>query len=138
MRASSGPALETFLRRAPGVHHANANYLSGTVVVGFDDDRISEAEIRGCYHCGGEVLPRHVSAPDAETVAVLHGGRSYAGLLLRPEIAALSMAGSSLLVALNALLLKCTRLPGLARMRVEHPPAAAAATVGSAHGSHAG
>jgi Cu2+-exporting ATPase len=35
------------------------------------------------------------------------------GLLLRPEIAALSMSGSSLLVALNALLLKWTRLPGV-------------------------
>jgi Cu2+-exporting ATPase len=35
------------------------------------------------------------------------------GLLLQPEIAALSMAGSSLLVALNALLLKRTRLPGI-------------------------
>jgi Cu2+-exporting ATPase len=35
------------------------------------------------------------------------------GLLLRPEIAALTMAGSSLLVALNALMLKRTRLPGI-------------------------
>ena len=35
------------------------------------------------------------------------------GLLLRPEIAAISMAGSSLLVALNALMLKNTRLPGI-------------------------
>ncbi len=35
------------------------------------------------------------------------------GLLLRPEIAALTMAGSSLLVALNALLLKRTHLPGI-------------------------
>jgi Cu2+-exporting ATPase len=35
------------------------------------------------------------------------------GLLLRPEIAALSMAGSSLLVALNALLLKRAKLPGV-------------------------
>ncbi|HET9655482.1 MAG TPA: heavy metal translocating P-type ATPase [Kineosporiaceae bacterium] len=33
------------------------------------------------------------------------------GLVLRPEIAALSMSGSSLLVAANALLLKRTRLP---------------------------
>jgi Cu2+-exporting ATPase len=33
------------------------------------------------------------------------------GLLLRPEIAALSMSGSSLLVAVNALLLKRLRLP---------------------------
>ncbi len=35
------------------------------------------------------------------------------GLVLRPEIAALSMSGSSLLVALNALLLKRTRLEGI-------------------------
>jgi len=37
------------------------------------------------------------------------------GLLLRPEIAALSMSGSSLLVAINALLLKRAHLPGLRR-----------------------
>lgn len=40
------------------------------------------------------------------------------GLVLRPEIAALSMSGSSLLVALNALLLRRLRLPaGLSRTR---------------------
>jgi Cu2+-exporting ATPase len=33
------------------------------------------------------------------------------GLMLRPEIAALSMSGSSLIVAVNALLLKRLRLP---------------------------
>jgi len=33
------------------------------------------------------------------------------GLVLRPEIAALTMSGSSLLVAVNALLLKRLRLP---------------------------
>jgi P-type Cu2+ transporter len=43
------------------------------------------------------------------------------GLVLRPEIAALSMSGSSLLVAVNALLLKRLRLPG--------PSSAGAATV---------
>jgi Cu2+-exporting ATPase len=35
------------------------------------------------------------------------------GLMLRPEIAAISMSGSSLLVAINALLLKRTRLEGI-------------------------
>jgi Cu2+-exporting ATPase len=34
------------------------------------------------------------------------------GLVLRPELAALSMSGSSVLVAANALLLKRLRLPG--------------------------
>jgi len=33
------------------------------------------------------------------------------GLVLRPEIAALSMSGSSFLVAVNALLLRRLRLP---------------------------
>jgi Cu2+-exporting ATPase len=37
------------------------------------------------------------------------------GLVLRPEIAALSMSGSSFLVAVNALLLRRLRLPGPAR-----------------------
>ena len=37
------------------------------------------------------------------------------GLQLRPEIAALSMSGSSLIVAVNALLLKRARLPGRAQ-----------------------
>ena len=37
------------------------------------------------------------------------------GLVLRPEIAALSMSGSSFLVAVNALLLKRLRLPSPAK-----------------------
>jgi Cu2+-exporting ATPase len=39
------------------------------------------------------------------------GAFAWAGLTLRPEIAALAMSGSSLLVALNALLLKRARVP---------------------------
>jgi Cu2+-exporting ATPase len=35
------------------------------------------------------------------------------GLVLRPEIAAIAMSGSSLLVAINALLLKRTKLEGI-------------------------
>ena len=38
------------------------------------------------------------------------------GLTLRPEIAAITMAGSSLIVAVNALTLKRLRLPGLAQI----------------------
>ncbi|WP_115787699.1 heavy metal translocating P-type ATPase [Arthrobacter silvisoli] len=40
------------------------------------------------------------------------GAFSFAGIVLSPEIAALSMSGSSFLVAVNALLLKRLRLPG--------------------------
>ncbi len=47
------------------------------------------------------------------------------GLVLRPEIAALSMSGSSFLVAVNALLLKRLRLPDPAEMSRDAPSSAA-------------
>ena len=58
------------------------------------------------------------------------------GLLLRPEIAALSMSGSSLLVALNALTLRWTRLPGIRRRDAAASPAGPA-RAGSVYGAHA-
>jgi Cu2+-exporting ATPase len=68
LRGSSAPALQAFLHRHPGIHHAAANTASQTVTVGYDETRISEAEIRRLieecgYHCQGEVLPRHLCAP---------------------------------------------------------------------------
>jgi Cu2+-exporting ATPase len=47
------------------------------------------------------------------------------GLVLRPEIAALSMSGSSLIVAVNALTLKRLRLPDAASPQGPAPPQAA-------------
>jgi Cu2+-exporting ATPase len=44
-------------------------------------------------------------------------------LLLSPEIAAFAMSGSSALVAINALLLKRTRLEGIGRSHVGCGPA---------------
>jgi hypothetical protein len=68
VRGSSGPALETFLRRESGIHHAEANYLSDTVTVGYDEAVIAESKIRSLieqcgYHCRGEVVPRPVVIP---------------------------------------------------------------------------
>ncbi len=76
VRGSSGPALETYLRRHRGIDHAEASYMSETVTVGYDVTAISEAEIRyliqdfGC-HCAGEVLPQHL-CERASDVAVQH------------------------------------------------------------------
>jgi Cu2+-exporting ATPase len=69
LRGSSAPALQTFLRRQPGLHHAEANYLNETVTVGFDEAVVSQAElerlIAECgYHCRGEVVPRHLCASE--------------------------------------------------------------------------
>ncbi|QNE73518.1 heavy metal translocating P-type ATPase [Streptomyces finlayi] len=49
------------------------------------------------------------------------------GLVLRPEIAALSMSGSSIIVAVNALALKRLRLPGTTPPPADQPPSAPAA-----------
>jgi Cu2+-exporting ATPase len=49
------------------------------------------------------------------------------GLMLRPEIAALSMSGSSFLVAVNALLLKRLRLPAPTESAGQLEPASAEA-----------
>ena len=78
LHGSSAPALETFLRRQPGIHHAEASTPSQTVTVGYDDAAIAEADIRRLieecgYHCAGEVLPKHLCAPEP---AVEHTGHT--------------------------------------------------------------
>jgi Cu2+-exporting ATPase len=42
-------------------------------------------------------------------------------LVISPEVAALAMSGSSVIVAVNALLLKRTKLPGIARYHAQQP-----------------
>jgi P-type Cu2+ transporter len=58
---------------------------------------------------------------NAIALPIAAGVFAFAGIVLSPEIAALSMSGSSFLVAVNALLLKRLRLP-----RPETPDAASA------------
>ncbi|HKP75387.1 MAG TPA: copper-translocating P-type ATPase [Longimicrobiaceae bacterium] len=70
LRGSTGPALQVFLLRHPGVHRADASAVSGTVTVCFDEMAVSEAELAGLVeecglHCSGEVLPAHLCAPAA-------------------------------------------------------------------------
>ena len=74
LRGSSGPALQTYLRRQPGIHHAEASYMSDTVTVGYDETVIAEADIHRLieecgYHCRGEMLPKHLCAPEPEVAA---------------------------------------------------------------------
>lgn len=67
---SSAPALQTFLSRQHGIHHVEANTMSDTVTVGYDENTIIEARIRQLieecgYHCRGEVVPRHIMGTEA-------------------------------------------------------------------------
>lgn len=70
LSGSSAPALQTFLSRQPGIHHVEANTMSGTVTVGYDENTIIEARIRQLieecgYHCRGEVVPRHLMGTES-------------------------------------------------------------------------
>ena len=74
LRGSSGPALQTYLRRQPGIHHAEASYMSDTVTVGYDETVLAEVDIQRLieecgYHCRGEMLPKHLCAPEPEVAA---------------------------------------------------------------------
>ena len=83
LRGSSAPALETYLRRQAGVHHASASYMSDTVTVGYDENVISKAAIgvliEQCgYHCRGEIVPAHLCAP-TPVIATEHRPPALAG-----------------------------------------------------------
>lgn len=81
LRGSSAPALQAFLSRQAGIHHVEANTMSDTVTVGYEESTITEARIRQLieecgYHCRGEVYPRHMvaSEQDEQVARTMHGG----------------------------------------------------------------
>ena len=69
LRASTGNALEEFLGRQRGVEHAEANAVSQTVSVTYDDARVTADGVRaligefGC-RCGGEIVPCNLCRED--------------------------------------------------------------------------
>ena len=77
VRASSAAALQTFLRRQRGINGADANPVSQTVTVLYDEASISSENVRalierfGCT-CGGEVVPCRLCLD--EQPAVTDGG----------------------------------------------------------------
>jgi Cu2+-exporting ATPase len=88
---SAAPALEAFLRRQTGVHHAHASPVGGTVTVGYDETAISQVQIERLIeecglHCRGEVVPRHICAPPSERV----GEPAQAGAAATGEMAHLA------------------------------------------------
>ncbi|HLF76675.1 MAG TPA: heavy metal translocating P-type ATPase [Dehalococcoidia bacterium] len=81
---SSGPALETFLRRQPGIHHAEASCMTESVTVGYDESQIPEDEIRALiercgYHCRGEVVPSHLTKVAATKDDSAGGRKAHEG-----------------------------------------------------------
>ena len=71
-------AIEKRLSAFPGVAAVNMNAASTSASVTFDDARTNAEsvarEIETCgFHCRGEIVPRHLCAPDGTTVPMGHG-----------------------------------------------------------------
>ncbi|MDP2349749.1 MAG: copper-translocating P-type ATPase [Chloroflexota bacterium] len=86
LRASSAAGLESYLRRQPHIEDAEANPVSQTVTVRYDDAALTADEIRalierfGCS-CGGEVVPCHLCQNEQPAVlgsTVAHGAAQVA------------------------------------------------------------
>jgi Cu2+-exporting ATPase len=65
----SARGVKKQLARLPGVERVEVNYAAGSATVVYDEKRVDlptlKARVRECgYHCGGELVPRHVCAPE--------------------------------------------------------------------------
>ena len=95
LHGSSGPALESFLRRHPGVHEVEANHLSDSVTIRYDERVVKQDELRRLieecgYHCRGEIVPAHVCAPSPH---LADGHRPPALEATRPAVSRDAHAG---------------------------------------------
>ena len=69
--ALSAKGVEKQLSRLPGVSKVEVNYVAGSATVAYDEARTDleaiKAKVVECgYHCGGELVPKHVCAPEAQ------------------------------------------------------------------------
>jgi Cu2+-exporting ATPase len=67
--ALSARGVEKQVARIPGVERVEVNYAAGSATVVYDETRLDlktlKARVQECgYHCGGELVPMHVCAPE--------------------------------------------------------------------------
>ena len=65
----SAKGVEKQLSRLPGVSKVEVNYVAGSATVAYDETRTDleaiKAKVVECgYHCGGELVPKHVCTPE--------------------------------------------------------------------------
>ncbi len=76
--------IEKRLMAARGVHHVEANFMSGTATVHYDESQVSLADLKklvadcGC-ECTGESLPQHIVKPSDPPVAATMDHSIHAG-----------------------------------------------------------
>jgi len=67
--------IEHCLRQVQGVHHTDANFMSGTVTVHYDEAQVSVVDLKqvlahGNFECAGEMTPMHIVKPSDPPAAV--------------------------------------------------------------------
>jgi Cu2+-exporting ATPase len=68
MSICDGLGVEKRLLNYPGIYDIEANFLTGTVTVKYDESKVTLEEIKKLisecgYHCSGEQIPAHISKP---------------------------------------------------------------------------
>src|SRR5450759_591715 len=83
--------IEKKLVAQRGVHHVEANFMSGTATVHYDEAQLSLGDLKrllatcGC-DCAGESVPRHLVKPSDSPAAVAAMDHSiHAGHAMPPE-----------------------------------------------------
>jgi Cu2+-exporting ATPase len=97
MSICDGLGVEKRLLKYPGIQGIEANFLTGTATVKYDESKVTLEEIKKLisecsYHCSGEQVPAHISKPsdppDRHSAAAAYQSRSsaVAQLQLKEEV----------------------------------------------------
>src|SRR5215217_5289032 len=98
MSICDGLGVEKRLLNYPGIHDIEANFLTGTATVKYDESKLTLEEIKKLisecsYHCSGEQVPAHISKPldpppDSHSAAAAYKRRSNSAtqLQLKEEV----------------------------------------------------
>jgi Cu2+-exporting ATPase len=98
MSICDGLGVEKRLLNYPGIHDIEANFLTGTATVKYDESKVTLEEIKKLisecsYHCSGEQVPAHISKPldpppDSHSAAAAYKRRSNSAtqLQLKEEV----------------------------------------------------
>ncbi|PKP71959.1 MAG: copper-translocating P-type ATPase, partial [Alphaproteobacteria bacterium HGW-Alphaproteobacteria-5] len=79
----SAQGVEKQLARLPGMHKVEVNYVAGSAAVTYDEIRTDlkaiKAKVEECgYHCGGELVPKHVCKPEGRGAVARHDHKHHA------------------------------------------------------------
>src|SRR5919112_6475252 len=92
MSICDGLGIEKRLLNHTGIQDVEANFLTGTATVKYDESKITLEDIKKLisecsYHCSGEQVPAHISKlsdpPDSHSAATAYQSRSNAAAQLQ-------------------------------------------------------